>query len=302
MSGPPPGELAGEQAAEDVDAPVAFRAACVQMRSGLDRESNLAAALELIAEAARRGAHLIVTPEMTNVLDRDGAKLRASLPVEAGLAEVGAFAAAAAAHGVWLLIGSMAVGRSDGRLANRSFLFGPDGEIAARYDKMHMFDVDLATGESWRESRVYAPGETAVVASTPLGKIGLSICYDLRFPHLYRAMARAGASVMTVPAAFTRTTGRAHWRTLLTARAIECGAYVIAAAQGGVHEDGRETYGHSMIIGPWGDVLAEAKGDEPCVILAEIDPEKVARVRREIPSLQLGVALEKPPEVLTVGE
>ncbi len=270
----------------------AFRAACVQMRSGIDRARNVADALALIEEAAQKGAHFIMTPEMTNAVDRNAERLMASLPEGEEIDEVRAFGAAAAESGVWLLIGSMAINRGDGRLANRSFLFGPDGEIAARYDKIHMFDVSLENGESWRESRIYHPGAEAVVVETPLVKVGLSICYDVRFPHLYRAMAQAGAEVLCVPAAFTRQTGRAHWKTLLTARAIECGAFVIAAAQGGVHEDGRETFGHSLIISPWGDILTEARGDEPCVILAEIDPARVAKARGQIPSLALETAVK----------
>ncbi|MFZ5616766.1 MAG: carbon-nitrogen hydrolase family protein [Pseudomonadota bacterium] len=281
--------------ADDSDRTV-FKAACVQMRSGIDRTRNIADATALIAEAARKGAHFIVTPEMTNAVDRDGERLAGSLPEGEDIEEVRAFSAAAADNGVWLLIGSMAINRGDGRLANRSFLFGPDGEIAARYDKIHMFDVSLENGESWRESRLYKAGEAAVVVSTPLAAFGLSICYDVRFPHLYRALARAGAEVLCVPAAFTRQTGRAHWKTLLTARAIECGAFVIAAAQGGIHEDGRETFGHSIIISPWGDILTEAKGDEPGVILAEIDPLRVKKARAQIPSL----ALETPIKVLNV--
>lgn len=273
-----------------------FKAACVQMRSGIDRMRNVADAALLIAEAAQKGAHFIITPEMTNAVDRDAERLAGGLPEGEEIDEVQAFSAAAAENGVWLLIGSMAINRGDGRLANRSFLFGPDGEIAARYDKIHMFDVSLENGESWRESRVYYPGSSAVVVATPLAAFGLSICYDVRFPHLYRALARAGAEVLCVPAAFTRQTGKAHWKTLLTARAIECGAFVVAAAQGGVHEDGRETFGHSLIISPWGDILSEAKGDEPGVILAEIDPARVQRARRQIPSL----GLESPVKIITI--
>ncbi len=266
------------------------------MRSGIDRHRNIEEAMRLIGEAAQKGAHFIVTPEMTNAVDRDAARLAAALPIGEEMEEVAAFSNLASENGLWLLIGSMAVNLGGGRLANRSFLFGPDGSIAARYDKIHMFDVNLENGESWRESRIYRPGESAVVVETPLAKIGLSICYDVRFPNLYRSMARAGAEVICVPAAFTRQTGRAHWKTLLTARAIECGAFVVAAAQGGVHEDGRETFGHSLIISPWGDILAEAKGDEPGVILAEIDPLRVKKAREQIPSL----ALETPVEVLTI--
>ena len=274
----------------------AFKAACVQMRSGIDRIRNIESASALIAKAAQAGAHFVVTPEMTNAVDKNAERLTALLPEGEEIDEVRAFSAAAEENGVWLLIGSMAIKRGDGLLANRSFLFGPDGAIAARYDKIHMFDVNLDNGENWRESRIYRPGGEAVVVATPLARLGLSICYDLRFPHLYRALARAGAEVLCVPAAFTRQTGRAHWKSLLTARAIECGAFVIAAAQGGVHEDGRETFGHSLIISPWGEILAEAKGDEPCVILASIDTARVAKVRSQIPNL----ALETPFKVLNV--
>lgn len=279
----------------EIDRPV-FRAACVQMRSGIDRARNIADATALIEDAAKKGAHLVVTPEMTNAVDKDAERLTASLPEGEDIEEVRAFAAVAAENGVWLLIGSMAIKRSDGSLANRAFLFGPSGEIAARYDKIHMFDVSLENGESWRESRIYRPGDEAVVVETPLARIGLSICYDLRFPRLFRAMSQVGAEILCVPAAFTRQTGKAHWKALLTARAIECGAFVIAAAQGGVHEDGRETFGHSLIVSPWGDILTEARGDEPCVILADIDPARVAKARRQIPSL----ALETPFKVLNV--
>ncbi|MEZ5920777.1 MAG: carbon-nitrogen hydrolase family protein [Parvularculaceae bacterium] len=279
---------------DDERAPI--KVACVQMRSGINRLANIDAALALIGEAAEMGAHLILTPEMTNAVDRDAKRLAASLPDGEAMEEIEAFSAAAAEHGVFLLIGSLAVKRDDGALANRSFLFGPDGGVAARYDKIHMFDVTLEDGESWRESAVYQAGDNAVLVETPLAKVGLSICYDLRFPHLYRSLARAGAEILCVPAAFTRQTGRAHWKTLLTARAIECGAFVAAAAQGGVHEDGRETFGHSLIISPWGDILAEARGDEPCVILAELDLARVTKARQQIPSL----SLEKPVKVTTL--
>lgn len=277
-----------------------FRAGLVQMRSGVDRARNVDAALTLIAEAAKAGAHFIATPEMTTVVDRDGARLAGALPEGEGLAEIEAFGAAAAEHGVWLLIGSMPVKRPDGKLANRSFMFGPDGGVAARYDKIHMFDVTLADGESWRESRIYEPGADMVVVETPLAAFGLSICYDLRFPGLYRSLAKAGAQVLCVPAAFTRQTGRAHWKTLLTARAIECGAFVLAPAQGGLHEDGRETFGHSLAVSPWGDILTEARGDEPGVIFADIDVRRVETARRQIPSLGLdAAALANPVHTIT---
>lgn len=264
-----------------------FRAACVQMRAGIDRERNVADALELIAEAAEKGASFVATPEMTNVVDRKADRMFATLPDEAGLTEIAAFSRAAKSHGIWLLIGSMAVKTGERKAANRSFLFAPDGSVAAQYDKLHMFDVDLPNGESWKESNVYKPGERAVLVTTPLAKIGLTICYDVRFPAVYRRLAQAGAEVLCVPAAFTRQTGKAHWKSLLSARAIENGAFVVAPAQGGTHEDGRETYGHSMIIGPWGEILAEAPGDAPGVILADIDVSAAREARQRIPNLTL---------------
>lgn len=264
-----------------------FLAACVQMRSGVDRRRNVEAASALIGEAAGRGAKFIATPEVTNVVDRNVERMLAGLPEEAGLEEIAVFQSLAAKFRIWLLIGSMAVKLADGRGANRSYLFSPEGVIAARYDKLHMFDVALPNGETWKESRMFEAGDAAVIADTPLAAFGLSICYDLRFPHLYRALAQAGAEVLAIPAAFTKQTGEAHWRTLVRARAIECGAYVIAPAQGGRHEDGRDTYGHSMIVGPWGEIVAESEGDEPGVILGEIDPAKVAEARMRIPNLAL---------------
>ena len=278
--------------------PGVFRAAAVQMRAGLDRARNTADALALIGEAAAAGADFIATPEMTNVVDRKARRLLADLPDEAGLQEIDDFAEAAKAHGVWLLIGSMAVKTDGGRAANRSFLFAPGGAVAARYDKLHMFDVDLPGGESWKESKVYAPGERAVMVEAPFAKLGLTICYDVRFPGIYRALSQAGAEVLCVPAAFTRQTGRAHWKTLLTARAIENGAFVIAPAQGGLHEDGRETYGHSLMIGPWGDILAEADGDAPGVVFADIDIEAARQARRRIPNL----ALEQGFKISTIKQ
>jgi predicted amidohydrolase len=273
-----------------------FLAACAQMRSGTDRRRNARDAIELIESAAAQGARFVMTPEMTNVVDRDADRLFRTLPTEDGLEEIGLFAAAARQRKIWLLIGSLAVKIGERRAANRSFLFSPAGEIAARYDKIHMFDVSLPGGETWKESNVYEPGRQAILVETPLAKFGLTICYDVRFPHLYRALARAGAEVLCVPAAFTKQTGEAHWKTLLTARAIETGAFVIAAAQGGRHEDGRATYGHSMVIGPWGDVLAEAEGEAPGLVLAEIDPRKAQEARARIPNL----ALEVAPKLLTI--
>lgn len=271
-------------------------AACVQMRSGVDRAQNTADALSLIRQAADEGAGFIATPEMTNQLDRDGKRFFENAASEEALEEKEAFAAVAAERKVWLLIGSMAVRVGERRAANRSFLFAPDGRCVTRYDKIHMFDVDLPSGERWQESSVYEAGGGAPVVRTPFGGVGLSICYDVRFAPLYRKMAQAGAEILCVPAAFTRSTGKAHWELLLRARAVENGAFVIAPAQGGDHADGRKTWGHSCIIGPWGDILAAADGDEPGVILAEIDLEKAREARRSIPNL----ALEMPYEILNV--
>ena len=279
------------------DASSPLRVACVQMRSGLDRAANTKDAIALIKEAAGQGAKFIATPEMTNVVDRKGSRLLANLPEEAGLEEISAFSDTAKENSVWLLIGSVAV-KSGERAANRSFLFAPDGSIVARYDKIHMFDVDLPGGESWKESKIYAPGEHAVTVKAEIAQIGLSICYDVRFPLLYRSMAQNGAEILCVPAAFTAQTGRAHWKTLLTARAIENGAFVVAPAQGGVHEDGRETWGHSVIIGPWGETLGEAEHDEPGVVIADIDLAAVREARQRIPNL----ALEQKFEITIIKQ
>lgn len=265
-----------------------FKAACVQMRAGTEIEPNIDAASDFIREAAGQGAQLIVTPEMTNLLDIRPGQARGKLVTEAEDISAAAFSKLAAELGIWLLIGSIAVRHeTDERASNRSLLFGPTGAIIARYDKIHMFDVDVGDGQSYRESRAYRPGEQAVLAETPLAKIGMTICYDVRFAKLYRALAQAGAELLTVPAAFTKVTGQAHWHTLLRARAIETGCYVLAPAQGGTHEDGRQTFGHGLIISPWGEVLADSGGDEPGVIYADIDLMKVADARRRIPSLGL---------------
>lgn len=271
------------------------RVACVQMRSGLDRGKNVDDARALIADAASQGATFIATPEMTNVVDRKGSRLLETLPEASQLEEIAAFSDAAKTNGVWLLIGSLAV-KAGERAANRSYLFAPTGAVVATYDKIHMFDVDLPGGESWKESTIYAPGDRAVVAATDAGNVGLTICYDVRFPYLYRQLAQNGAEVLCAPAAFTAQTGRAHWKSLLTARAIENGAFVIAPAQGGRHEDGRDTWGHSMIIGPWGDVLAADQGDAPGVILADITPSQAHEARQRIPNL----ALDQPFELTII--
>ncbi len=267
-----------------------FVAACVQMRSGLDWRANFRAVEQMAAEAAGRGATLVATPEMTSVLDRNVGRLAQSASADADARA--AYADLARRLGVWLLLGSTAAPTRDGRFANRSALYGPDGVEAATYDKIHMFDVALPNGETWRESAAFVAGERAVLVETPLGVFGFAICYDLRFPALYRTLARAGAKVIFTPAAFTRETGRAHWETLLKARAIECGAFLIAPAQGGEHEDGRSTWGRSMIVGPWGETLAEKNDDEPGVALASIDVGQSDRARRAIPSLQLENSFE----------
>lgn len=268
-----------------------FKAAMIQMRSGLDPAANIDAAARLIQRAKDEGAEYVLTPEMTNLLAAKRDQLFATIVDEAKDASLAALRDLARRLAITLHVGSLAVRMSPERAANRSFLIGPDGEIVARYDKIHMFDVDLANGESYRESNSYAPGERAVLADLPWGRLGLTICYDLRFPALYRALAEAGASFLAIPSAFTRQTGEAHWHALNRARAIENGCYVFAAAQGGKHENGRETFGHSLIIDPWGRVLAEG-GTDPGVILAEIDPATVATARTRIPSLQHGRRFE----------
>ena len=256
------------------------------MRSGVELDPNIAAASALIREAAGQGARLIATPEMTSLLDIRPGMARPKIVREADDRALRAFRDLAAELRVTLLIGSLAVTlEGDTRFANRSFLIGPDGGVIARYDKIHMFDVEVGDGQSYRESRAYRPGETAVLAGAEGARIGMTICYDLRFAHLYRRLAQAGADILTLPAAFTRVTGKAHWHVLVRARAIETGCYVMAPAQGGTHEDGRETYGHSLIISPWGEVVAEKADDKPGIILADLDLEEVAKARRRIPSL-----------------
>ena len=262
-----------------------FKAACVQLRSSDDVAENIATASSLIRDAAAAGARFIATPENTTLMAPDGGAKLASSYDEAHDPALPVFSALAKELGVHLLIGSLAIKVSETRTANRSFLFAPDGTVTARYSKIHLFDVQLANGESYRESNTVASGDEAVVADTALGKIGLSICYDMRFPQLYRALAHKSAFLFTVPSAFTVPTGQAHWHVLLRARAIENGAFVIAPAQGGLHANGRKTYGHSLIVAPWGEILAEA-GDEPCVITADIDPALSAQARSRIPNLQ----------------
>jgi deaminated glutathione amidase len=261
-----------------------FRVGLAQMCSGRDVDRNVADATSLIRAAAKGGAEYVQTPEMTTLMELDRSRLLAAVEPEKNAA-LQHFNALAKELAIWLHIGSMPILLADGKLANRSFLISPAGEVTARYDKIHMFDVDLGGGESYKESLNYQPGRHAVIADLPWGQLGLTICYDLRFPHLYRALAQAGAKFLAVPSAFTRPTGMAHWHTLLRARAIESQAFVFAAAQGGTHENGRETFGHSLVVSPWGEILCEG-GVEPTVTFADIDMQLLADVRRRVPSLQ----------------
>ena len=267
-----------------------MRAGLVQMTSTDRVEDNLAEVRRLIAQAVAGGADFVLTPEVTNCISSDREHQRRVLRHEEEDATLAALRAEAAEAGIWLLIGSLALKTRDpdGRFANRSFLIGPDGGIVARYDKIHMFDVTISETESYRESAGYRPGARAVLAETPFARLGMTVCYDVRFPHLYRRLAQAGAEVLTVPAAFNDTTGAAHWESLLRARAIECGAWVLAPAQTGFHAAAtgkpRRTHGHSLVVAPWGEVVADG-GTEPGVIYAEIDLGQVARARARVPSL-----------------
>jgi deaminated glutathione amidase len=264
-----------------------FVAAMVQMRTGLLPEPSLAQATKLIRQAAEQGANYVQTPEVSNMMQLNRKALFEHLAAEEDDLSLKAYRALANELKIFLHVGSLALRYSPEKAVNRSFLIGPDGEVIASYDKIHMFDIDLPGGESYRESANYQPGETAILADLPWGRIGLTICYDVRFPALYRALAESGALFLTVPSAFTRKTGEAHWHTLLKARAIETGCFVFAAAQGGMHENKRETFGHSLIVDPWGTIIAEG-GVEPGVFLAKIDPAKVETARKTIPSLQHG--------------
>jgi len=267
----------------------------VQTRTPAAQDAALAHAIPLVREAAAGGASLIVTPECSNIMQRDRARLFAVLAPAAADPFVTGMSALARELSVWLLIGSALVKRDDGKAANRSILLAPDGSVSASYDKIHMFDVDLPGGERYRESSAYEPGDRAVTAAAAGAVLGLTICYDMRFPPLYAAIARAGAQVITVPAAFTRPTGEAHWEILLRARAIETGSFVLAAAQGGFHEDGRGTWGRSMAIGPWGDIIAMADHDEPGVVLADLELEAVVKARTAIPALGNARVFAAPP-------
>jgi predicted amidohydrolase len=268
-----------------------FKAAMIQMRSGLTPAANVDAAAKLIIEAKANGADYVQTPEMTNILAANAQQLFAATSDENSDPSLAAFRELAKKLGIYIHVGSLAIKILPDKCANRGFLIDPNGNIVARYDKIHMFDVDLANGESYRESSRYRPGDQAVVADLPWGRLGITICYDLRFPALYRALAEAGASMLAIPSSFTKQTGEAHWHVLMRARAIENGCFVLAAAQGGLHEHGRATYGHSLIVDPWGRVLAEG-GVEPGIVMAEIDPAEVAAARAKVPSLQHGRRFE----------
>ncbi|WP_374942488.1 carbon-nitrogen hydrolase family protein [Sphingomonas sp.] len=261
-----------------------MKAAVLQMTGGIDPAANAQTLVAAVHDAAAAGARMLFTPEMSNLIDRDRARAGEAIVAEQADPVLAAVREAARAAGLWVHIGSLAVRRGDGRLANRGFVIDAAGELVARYDKLHLFDVDLPSGESWRESAAYAPGETAQVVATPMGVLGLSICYDLRFAALYAALSEAGAQVLAVPAAFTRPTGAAHWQVLLRARAIESAAWVIAAAQTGVHADGRATYGHSLVVDPWGEVVLDM-GGAPGLAFVDIDDARTVDVRARIPVL-----------------
>ncbi len=263
-----------------------LKVAAIQMQSGRDPERNVAFVKDAVRAAATSGAKYIQTPEMTGLLVRERAEMLSKVRTQMEDALVAEAANLAKTHRIHLHIGSTAIMRDDGKIANRAFLFGPDGALITTYDKIHMFDVDLDNGESWRESATYEPGTQAVVANTPFGKLGFAICYDLRFPHLFREEALSGAEILTAPAAFTKQTGQAHWHALLRSRALENGAFLISAAQAGTHEDGRETFGHSMVVNPWGHMMAVANGTEPETIFADIDLSEVAAARKKIPNLK----------------
>jgi len=272
-----------------------MKIALYQAQTGIDPEANAKALADRVAEAAAGGAAMLFTPEMSGLLDQDRARAAAHLHEESDDPSLAAVRKAAAKAGIWVHLGSLAVKEEEGgKLANRGFVIDDQGEIRARYDKIHLFDVDLPTGESWRESAAYRGGERAVVVDTPLGPLGLSICYDLRFADLYSALSNSGATAFSIPAAFTVPTGEAHWHVLMRARAIEAGAFVIAAAQVGRHEDGRATYGHSLVVDPWGRVLLDMGGEETGLGFAEIDPKAVDEVRGRVPAIRHRRAIPQP--------
>lgn len=261
------------------------RIAVLQMCAGIDPQANAATIVEAVAEARGGGAAMLFTPEMSGLLDRQRDRARQHIVAEAADPVLAAVREAAAAHGLWVALGSLAVAREDGRWANRSLVIDASGAVVARYDKIHMFDVALASGESWRESSAYAPGEQVVTAQTPAGRLGLSVCYDIRFPALFEELGRQSCDVIAIPAAFTVPTGVAHWHLLQRARAVEASAYVVAAAQVGTHQDGRRTYGHSLVVDPWGEVLLDLGAEGPAIGYATLDQARIAEVRRQLPSL-----------------
>lgn len=262
------------------------RIAVLQMTSGIEPQANAATIVEAVSKAREQGAEMLFTPEMSGLLDRDRKRAVVNIVSEMENPVLAEVRRAAAGAGITVALGSLAIAREDGRWANRSFLIGPDGEIAARYDKIHMFDVELASGESWRESSAYVPGDEVVIADeTPLGRLGLTICYDIRFPALFEALGQRRCDAIATPAAFTVPTGRDHWHLLQRARAVEASAFVIAAAQVGHHEDGRVTYGHSLVIDPWGEVLLDMGGKEAGLGFADLDLSRIAEVRAQLPSL-----------------
>lgn len=262
------------------------RIALYQAQSGIDPQANAERLVGAVREAAEGGAAMLFTPEMSGMLDRDRERALAKARSEEEDRVLAAVRAAAAKSGLWVHLGSLALKTDGGKLVNRGFVIDREGNIRARYDKLHLFDVDLPTGESWRESTIYVAGrEAVVVPDTPVGKLGLSICYDLRFPELFQRLSDAGAEVIAVPAAFTVPTGQAHWQVLMRARAIEAALFIVAAAQAGHHEDGRDTYGHSLVADPWGEIVVEM-GGEPGLAFAEIDLGRIAEVRARIPVLE----------------
>lgn len=261
------------------------RVALLQMTAGIDPQVNGAVLVKAAEDAAAGGAAMLFTPEMSGMLDRDRARAAAHIVPEGASPVLAAVREAAARYSLWIALGSLAVLREDGRWANRSFLIDASGDVAARYDKIHMFDVQLASGESWRESGAYAPGEQVIAAETPLGRLGLAVCYDLRFPALFEEFGRRRCDAIAIPAAFTVPTGEAHWHVLQRARAIEASAFVIAAAQVGRHEDGRATYGHSLVVDPWGEVVLDMGSEGPALGFADLDPARIADVRAQLPSL-----------------
>ena len=265
---------------------MSFKAGLVQLRSGTDEAVNFAAAAALVREAAAMGADFISTPEITNLFEPDRKAMLAKITPQKDNMSVQGFSTLAKELQRWLHIGSLALRAEDGKALNRSLLFAPDGTLAAAYNKIHLYDVDLPNGDRYRESDVYQAGQNAVTAALPFCTLGLAICYDVRFPLLHHALAQAGANVILTPAAFTVPTGQAHWHVLQRARAIETGSFVMAAAQGGDHRNGRQTYGHSLIVNPWGEVIAELAHDEPGVLLADIDVAQAVDARSRIPTLK----------------